>query len=211
MNTPFECRRDARIAYSVAWERQLARVEAIAAGAAPNLFWLLEHDPIYTLGRSASRAEILDATIPTIVTDRGGKVTYHGPGQLVGYVLKDLRPAIHAARAHVFRLEETVIRALAGLGVEARRESNNPGVWVAGEKIAALGVRIRHGVAYHGFSINRAPDLEAFAGIVPCGLAGRGVTSLEKLGVPVSRADLETGLLASFREVFETDWRGRTP
>ncbi|MBF0260839.1 MAG: lipoyl(octanoyl) transferase LipB [Magnetococcales bacterium] len=204
---PFEYQRDERLAYHLAWERQMARVEAIAAREAPNLFWLLEHDPIYTLGRSASPADILATTIPTRVTDRGGKVTYHGPGQLVGYVLRDLRPAIHAARAHVIKLEETVIRALAGLGVEARRESDNPGVWVAGEKIAALGVRIRHGVAYHGFSINRAPDLDAFAGIVPCGLAGRGVTSLEKLGSPVPRAELEARLVASFQEVFEAEWR----
>ncbi|MEO5345973.1 MAG: lipoyl(octanoyl) transferase LipB [Magnetococcus sp. YQC-9] len=210
LKTLFELRHDARLAYPEAWARQLERVEAIVAQEAINLFWLLEHQPVYTLGRSARPDEILDASIPRIATDRGGRVTYHGPGQLVGYVIRDLRPAIHAVRSHVFKLEETVIRTLAGLGIEAEREAHNPGVWVAGEKIAALGVRIRHGVAYHGFAINRAPDLGAFAGIVPCGLMGRGVTSLEKLGSPVTRAELEHRVVTAFEEVFAVQWRDAT-
>ncbi|NGZ07480.1 MAG: lipoyl(octanoyl) transferase LipB [Magnetococcales bacterium] len=177
-------------------------VERMVATGGPGLFWLLEHGSVYTVGRSGQHAEILDRAIPVVPTDRGGRVTWHGPGQTVGYVLIDLRPDHHAVRAHVYRLEEMVIQTLAGLGVEAERESHHPGVWVNGEKIAALGVRIRHGVAYHGFAVNRDPDLKAFAAIVPCGLSGRGVTSLARLGVTVSRTELEERLVLAFQKQF---------
>ncbi|MBF0190296.1 MAG: lipoyl(octanoyl) transferase LipB [Magnetococcales bacterium] len=203
--TPCALWRHERLDYQTAWDRQRRRVAEIVAGGASGVFWLLEHDPVYTVGRSGQWGEILDASIPVVETDRGGRVTWHGPGQTVGYVIRDLRPDIHAVRAHVDKLEETVIRTLAGWGVVAEREAKNPGVWVGGEKIAALGVRIRHGVAYHGFAINRDPDLRAYAGIVPCGLPGRGVTSLARLGIEVTRVALEARLLAVFQEVFQVE------
>ncbi|MBF0214904.1 MAG: lipoyl(octanoyl) transferase LipB [Magnetococcales bacterium] len=198
--------RHERVDYLHAWDEQRRRVERIVTEGAPGLFWLLEHDPVYTVGRSGQRGEIRNEAIPVVESDRGGRVTYHGPGQTVGYVIRDLRPNIHAVRAHVFRLEEIVIRTLAGFGLLAEREAKNPGVWVNGEKIAALGVRIRQGVAYHGFAINRAPELSAFAGIVPCGLQGRGVTSLFRLGIEVERQELERRLRSAFQDIFEAEW-----
>ncbi|MEO5334618.1 MAG: lipoyl(octanoyl) transferase LipB, partial [Magnetococcus sp. YQC-5] len=144
--------------------------------------------------------------IPVVESDRGGKVTYHGPGQLIGYVVCDLRPNTRAVREHVFKLEETVIRALDSCGVQAEREAGTPGVWVEGAKIGALGVRIRQGVAYHGFAVNRNPDLEAFSGIVPCGLSGRPVTSLARLGIDCTRRELEQKIVSAFQDVFQVTW-----
>ncbi|MEO5363234.1 MAG: lipoyl(octanoyl) transferase LipB, partial [Magnetococcus sp. DMHC-8] len=150
---------------------------------------LLEHPAVYTIGRSGHRRDVLDAAwctppVPVVETDRGGQVTCHGPGQLVVYFIRDLRPhALARVRQHVNRLEETAIRTLAALGVAARRDPSHPGVWVDNAKVAALGVRIDRGVAYHGIAINRDPDLRLFRGIVPCGLADRPVTSLAELGV----------------------------
>ncbi|MEO5350838.1 MAG: lipoyl(octanoyl) transferase LipB [Magnetococcus sp. YQC-3] len=169
---------------------------------------LLEHPSVYTVGRSGRRQEILcpegvHRSIPVCETDRGGKVTYHGPGQLVAYLIRDLRPhALASVRRHVAQLEEVAIQALAFFGVVARRDPHHPGVWVDGAKIAALGVRVCQGVAYHGIALNRDPDLRLYAGIIPCGLADRSVTSLANLGVHVSRDALEGAILSAFRVVF---------
>lgn len=197
----FEC-----LAYRAAWERQQRRVEAILAGEADNLLLVLEHPPVYTIGRSGRRAEVLDARIPVVATDRGGKVTYHGPGQMVAYVVCDLRTHPMGVRAHVDRLEGAVLLTLAGLGIKGEIERENPGVWVNGEKIAALGVRIRRGIAYHGVSLNRNPDMAAFRGIVPCGLAGRPITSLARMGVKIDRAALEARFRVAFSTVFAVQW-----
>ncbi len=169
---------------------------------------LLEHPLVYTLGRSGHRRDILDTewsqpSVPVVETDRGGQVTGHGPGQLVVYFIRDLRPhALALVRRHVTQLEETAIQTLAAFGVVAHRDPKHPGVWVGEAKIGALGVRIDRGIAYHGFALNRDPDLRLFHGIVPCGLADRRVTSLAELGVSVTRNALEAQLLLAFQTVF---------
>jgi lipoyl(octanoyl) transferase len=189
--------------YQEAWDLQKKRLAQILAGEAGNLLLLLEHPPVYTLGRSGSSAEVLTKDIPIVETDRGGKVTYHGPGQMIAYVVRDLRSNPRAVRAHVDGLERSVIKTLAGLNIEGVVERENPGVWVEGAKIAALGVRISRGVAYHGLSLNRSPDLAHFEGIIPCGLKGRPVTSLTKLGVEITRSGLEERFRVAFSGVFE--------
>lgn len=198
-----------RLAYAQALERQRALAGQVRSAGIGNHLLLLEHPPVYTIGRSGTPAEVFEAGIPVRMTDRGGRVTYHGPGQLVAYVIRDLGGPFRGVRAHVALLEETAIRTLAACGVHAGREAGNPGVWVDGAKIGALGVRVQGGVAYHGLALNRDPDLERFRGIVPCGLSDRRVTSLAGLGVAVSRAELETRFLAAFRQVFNARWTDR--
>ena len=186
-----------------------ARVAAIRAGTARELVWLVEHPPLYTAGTSADPAELLDPDrFPVFKTGRGGRFTYHGPGQRVAYVLLDLERRGRDLRGHVHRLEEWVIRTLARLGVRGERRAERIGVWVTlpdgGEaKIAAVGVRVRHWVTYHGLALNVAPDLGHFAGIVPCGLAAWPVTSLAALGLSVSLAEVDRHLRATFAEVFD--------
>ena len=203
---------DYETAFLLQKERVAAILQGVCDGAQPGMpvdqLLLLEHPSVYTIGRSGQRRDILpmegaSPPIPVIETDRGGQVTYHGPGQLIVYVICDLRPhALTSVRRHVFRLEETAIQTLAAFGVVAQRHAQHPGVWVDGAKIAALGVRIYRGVAYHGIALNRAPDLRLFRGIVPCGLARSAVTSLAKLGVSVDRSALETEVLHALRTVF---------
>ncbi|MEO5376788.1 MAG: lipoyl(octanoyl) transferase LipB [Magnetococcus sp. DMHC-6] len=194
-----------QLAYEAAWEAQKNRVADLLAGRVGQALFILEHPSVYTLGRSGSLADIRErGRIPVVVSDRGGKVTYHGPGQMVAYVIWDLRLRRHAVRQHVEMLERCVMETLADFGVSGEREVGNPGVWVAGAKIAALGVRIRQGVAYHGVAINRQPDMSHFQAIVPCGLPNREVTSLESLGVRVERAALEERFEAVFQGVFGT-------
>jgi lipoyl(octanoyl) transferase len=159
-----------------------ARVEAIRDGRAPGLVWLLEHPPVYTAGTSARAGELLHPGTAEVVRDagRGGRWTYHGPGQRVAYVVRDLRPSPDL-RAYVQSLERWVAAALALHGIEAGPRNGRVGLWTrAEEKVAALGVRVRRGVAYHGVAVNVDPDLAAFAGIVPCGLPGYGVTSVAR-------------------------------
>src|SRR5262249_29873550 len=144
---------------------------AIEAGTAPELFWLLEHPPLYTAGTSATDDEILDAHgLPVYQTGRGGRYTYHGPGQRILYAVCDLRKKDRDVRAHVWRLEEVIIRTLADFGIKGERREGRIGIWVAHdgieEKIAAIGVRIRKWIAYHGFALNLDPDLKNFQGIV---------------------------------------------
>lgn len=187
----------------------LARMEAwatdIAAGTAGELVWLLEHPPLYTAGTSADPAELLTAdALPVYETGRGGRYTYHGPGQRIGYVMADLRIRGRDVRAYVHGLEEWIIRALGDLGVRGERREGRVGIWVAdrnGEaKIAAIGVRVRRWVTYHGIAINVDPDLTRFEGIVPCGLREHGVTSLRALGGNAGMAELDAALKRHFEE-----------
>jgi lipoyl(octanoyl) transferase len=184
-----------------------ARAGAIAAGEAEEMVWLVEHPPIYTAGTSAAEADLLEARFPVFKTGRGGQFTYHGPGQRVVYLMLDLKRRKPDVRAFVRDLEEWLIRALAMLGVKGERRADRVGIWVAradgGEdKIAAIGVRIRHWVTFHGVALNVAPDLSHFSGIVPCGVRGHGVTSLAALGVSASMTEVDTALKNAFIGVF---------
>lgn len=173
------------------------RVEAVLAGQAPELVWLLEHPPVYTAGTSASDNDLVKPNkFPLVRTGRGGKITYHGPGQRVVYVVRDLRKHGKDIQAHVAWLEDWVIRVLADCGIKGERRLGRIGIWVVRqdgleEKIAALGVRVRRWIAYHGLSLNVRPDLEHYSGIVPCGIKEFGVTSLAALGVKASMADVD--------------------
>ena len=201
-----------------------AHVAAMIAGKASERVWLLEHPPIYTSGTSARPEDLLDSgRFPVYPARRGGEYTYHGPGQRVAYAMLDLDGRGRDVRAHVHRLEEWVIRALADFGVTGERRAGRVGVWVrrpekapgpdggiAEDKIAAIGVRVRRWVAFHGIAVNVEPDLEHFSGIVPCGIRGHGVTSLVDLGLPVTMADLDVALRRSFDSVFPST-RERSP
>lgn len=175
-----------------------SRAAAIWAGDAREQIWLLEHPPLYTAGTSADPAELLDPHFPVFAAGRGGRYTYHGPGQRVGYVMLNLGGRGRDVRRFVHALEGWVIDALADLGVAAWRAEGRVGIWTrdngAEAKIGAIGVRVRRWVSFHGFSINIAPDLDHFAGIVPCGLPEFPVTSLARLGVKVGMADIDNAL-----------------
>ena len=176
-----------------------ARTTAIHAGTARERVWLLEHPPLYTAGTSADPAELLDHRFPVYDAGRGGRYTYHGPGQRVAYVQLDLAKRGRDVRAFVHAIEGWVIAALADFGVTAFRADGRIGIWVIGPdgreaKIGAIGVRVRRWVTLHGLSINVAPDLAHFGGIVPCGIAQYPVTSLAALGLPVSMADVDAAL-----------------
>jgi lipoyl(octanoyl) transferase len=199
------------VAYEAAVRAMEARAEAIADGRAPELVWLLEHPPLYTAGTSARDEDLLDgARLPVFRTGRGGQFTYHGPGQRVVYVLLDLKRRNPDLRAFVAALEAWVIRALRSFAVEGERREGRVGIWVrrpdkskgAEDKIAAVGVRVRRWVTFHGFSLNVEPDLQHYDGIVPCGVRGPGITSLIDLGYPVTMDEVDAALLASFRAVF---------
>ncbi|HEY8699056.1 MAG TPA: lipoyl(octanoyl) transferase LipB [Rhizomicrobium sp.] len=183
------------------------RANAIAAGRGAERVWLVEHPPIYTAGTSADAADLLDARFPVFNTGRGGQFTYHGPGQRVAYVMLDLKRRKPDVRAFVRDLEAWLIGALATFGVKGERRADRVGIWVdrgggREDKIAAIGVRIRHWVTYHGVALNVAPDLSHFSGIVPCGVRGHGVTSLADLGIGVSMAEVDAALKLSFEKVF---------
>ncbi len=185
------------------------RVAEIRAGEAPECVWLLEHPPLYTAGTSARAEDLLDSRFPVYDAGRGGQYTYHGPGQRVAYVMLDLKQRGADVRRFVNDLEEWIIRALARFNVEGERREGRVGIWVRREggredKIAAIGVRLRRWVSYHGVSINLEPDLSHFSGIVPCGIREHGVTSLVDLGLPVTMEDLDQALMESFAEVFNT-------
>ncbi|MFO1240050.1 MAG: lipoyl(octanoyl) transferase LipB [Sphingomonadaceae bacterium] len=178
------------------------RAAAIAEGTAGEQIWLLEHPPLYTAGTSADPAELLDPRFPVFAAGRGGRYTYHGPGQRVGYVMLNLANRGRDVRRLVHALEGWVIDALAELGVTAWRAEGRVGIWTEDEgaeaKIGAIGVRVRRWVCFHGFSINVSPDLAHFAGIVPCGLPEFPVTSLARLGVDAGMAALDDALLHNF-------------
>jgi lipoyl(octanoyl) transferase len=197
-----EWKRDAApVPYRAALEAMTARNAEIAAGSARELVWLLEHPPVYTAGTSAAAAELLDPRFEVVEAGRGGRYTYHGPGQRVGYVLLDLKRRARDVRGFVSALEGWVIATLGDFGVESWRAPGRIGIWtrdVDGReaKIGAIGVRIRRWVTMHGFSVNLAPDLAHFSGIVPCGIEEFGVTSLEKLGLEVDSPAWDRALLA---------------
>ncbi len=197
---------DAPVAYPQALAAMEARAAAIADGQAGEMVWLLEHPPIYTAGTSARDQDLLDARFPVYRTGRGGQFTYHGPGQRVGYVLLDLKRRKPDVRAYVHDLEQWLIEALALFNVKGERREGRVGIWVQRgdreDKIAALGVRIKRWVTFHGVALNVEPDLSHFSGIVPCGVSAHGVTSLADLGIPVSTADVDVALKQSFRKVF---------
>jgi lipoyl(octanoyl) transferase len=183
------------------------RVAEIAEHRAPELVWLLEHPPIYTAGTSADPSDLLDARFPVFQTGRGGQFTYHGPGQRVAYVMLDLRRRKADVRGFVRGLEEWLIRTLAHFGITGERREGRVGIWVVrsdgGEdKIAAIGVRVRRWITYHGIALNVAPDLSHFSGIVPCGVRGHGVTSLAALGVHASMTHVDAALKKEFDAVF---------
>lgn len=186
------------VAYPDAVAEMEARATAIAAGEARELIWLLEHPAIYTAGTSANPAELIDARFPVFKTGRGGKYTYHGPGQRVGYALINLNKRGRDVRCYVHALEGWVIAALARLGIASHRAAGRVGIWtgdgIAEAKIAAIGVRVRKWVTLHGFAINVAPDLGNFGGIVPCGIAEYGVTSIAALGRPADFATFDLAL-----------------
>ena len=207
---------DAPVAYPEALDWMEARVEAIIAGEAEECVWLLEHPPLYTAGTSARAEDLVEpGRFPVYETRRGGQYTYHGPGQRIVYAMLDLNRRGRDVRAYVHALEDWVIRSLDEFQVRAERREGRVGVWVtrpekprlpdgspAEDKIAAIGVRIRRWVGFHGISINVDPDLSHYRGIVPCGIAEHGVTSLVDLGLPVTMADLDLALRCQFAPVF---------
>lgn len=177
------------------------RNRAIAAGTERELVWLLEHPPVYTAGTSAAAAELLDPRFEVVEAGRGGRYTYHGPGQRIGYVLLDLGKRGRDVRNFVHAVEGWVIGTLADIGVESWRAEGRIGIWTrdvdgSEAKIGAIGVRVRRWVTMHGFSVNLDPDLSHFTGIVPCGIAEYGVTSLARLGVPLAPEAWDEALLA---------------
>ena len=189
------------VPYRAALEEMNARNAAIAAGEARELIWLLEHPPVYTAGTSAAAAELLDPRFEVVEAGRGGRYTYHGPGQRVGYVLLDLKKRARDVRGFVHALEGWVIQTLDDFGVEGFRAAGRIGIWTVDAdgreaKIGAIGVRIRKWVTMHGFSVNIRPDLTHFSGIVPCGIEEFGVTSLARLGRDVDFAAWDQALLA---------------
>ena len=207
---------DTPVGYDEALAWMEARVDAIVAGRTDECVWLLEHPPLYTAGTSAKPQDLVEPErFPVFQTRRGGQYTYHGPGQRVAYVMLDLNRRGRDVRAFVRKLEQWVIATLDEFQVRAERREGRVGVWVerpekprlpdgtpAEDKIAAIGVRLRRWVSYHGISINLEPDLSHYRGIVPCGIAEHGVTSLVDLGLPVTMADLDLALRRQFEQVF---------
>jgi lipoyl(octanoyl) transferase len=195
------------VAYPRAVEFMEQRVARIADGLAAELVWLIEHPPVYTAGTSATPSDLLDSRFPVFQTGRGGQFTYHGPGQRVAYVMLDLRLRKADVRAFVRNLEEWIIRTLARFGIAGERRDGRVGIWVvrgngSEDKIAAIGVRVRRWVTFHGVALNVAPNLDHFGGIVPCGVRGHGVTSLAGLGIHTSMADVDAALRAEFENAF---------
>lgn len=201
------------VGYLEAVARMDARAAAIAGGEAAELVWLLEHPPLFTAGTGARNEDLAGSgRFPVHATGRGGRLTYHGPGQRVGYAMLDLRRRGADVRRYVLALEEWIIRTLARFDVTGERRADRIGVWVArpdkGEgcedKVAALGIRVKRWVTLHGISLNVAPDLSHYAGIMPCGVREQkwGVTSLADLGIRATMADVDAALRASFEEIF---------
>ena len=198
---------DALVPYPDAMARMDAHVDAISRGAEPERVWLLEHPPLYTAGTSAHEEDLVERDrFPVFKAGRGGQYTYHGPGQRVAYVMLDLKRRGGDVRAFVAALEQWVIDTLDQFNVKGERREDRVGVWVRRgdreDKIAAIGIRVRHWVTFHGISINVEPDLSHFGGIVPCGIREHGVTSLVDLGLPVTMADLDVALKKTFAPIF---------
>ena len=201
----------AEVPYPEALAVMRARAAAVAAGTAPEAVWLLEHPPLYTAGTSAAAGDLLaPERFPVYEAGRGGQYTYHGPGQRVAYVMLDLRERGRDVRCLVSGLEGWVIDTLAAFNIRGERREGRIGVWVRRpdkgpgreDKIAAIGVRVSRWVSFHGISINVAPDLDHFAGIVPCGISDQGVTSFEDLGHLVSMPEVDVAMKAAFERRF---------
>jgi lipoyl(octanoyl) transferase len=198
------------VPYRSALRSMEERVAAIGRGTAPERVWLLEHPPLYTAGTSAKEQDLLEPRFPVFKTGRGGQYTYHGPGQRVAYVMLDLnRRGRRDVRLFVHDLEEWLIRALARFGVQGERRKGRVGIWVKApdgreDKIAAIGVRLKQWVTYHGISLNVSPDLSHYSGIVPCGIAhdDLGVTSLARLGIGASLRETDAALKGAFVDIF---------
>lgn len=202
--------------YALGVELMEQRVAEIATGNAAECVWLVEHPPLFTAGTSAKSSDLLDAEkFPVFKTGRGGQYTYHGPGQRVAYVMLDLKRRKPDVRAFVGALENWVIRSLDGFNIKGERREDRVGVWVKRpekprladgsdreDKIAAIGIRLRRWVSYHGISINVEPELQHYSGIVPCGIAGHGITSLVDMGLPVTMNDLDDVLRHEFELIF---------
>ena len=203
---------DTPVDYEQAVAEMDARSAAVRARSAPELVWLLEHPPLYTGGTSARATDLLTPDrFPVYRTGRGGQFTYHGPGQRIVYVVLDLQARNPDIRCYVHSLEAWIIRTLARFNVTGERRDGRVGIWVRrtdrnaparDDKIAAIGVRIRRWVSLHGLSLNVAPDLEHYSGIVPCGVAEHGITSLKDLGLPVTMQEVDMALRAGFADVF---------
>ncbi len=199
---------DAPVDYPDALRFMEQRVEEIHAGSKPQLVWLLEHPPLYTAGTSARQEDLLAPNrFPVYPTGRGGQFTYHGPGQRVGYVMLDLRRRSNDVRRFVRDLEEWLIRSLAHFNLRGERREGRVGIWIARpggreDKVAALGIRVRKGISFHGVSLNVDPELDHFSGIVPCGISAFGVTSLAQLGLTATLSDVDIAMKAAFEEVF---------
>jgi lipoyl(octanoyl) transferase len=207
------CIARAPVRYDEAVAAMEARAAAVAAGNARELIWLLEHPPVYTGGTSADPAELLDPRFPVVKTGRGGRYTYHGPGQRIGYIVLDLDKRGRDVRHFVHALEGWVIATLAEIGIAAFRAPGRIGIWTMAPlptgatveaKIGAIGVRVRRWVTLHGFSVNLSPDLSHFSGIVPCGIAEYPVTSAETLGKSADMALFDAALSATFPAFLET-------
>jgi len=204
---------DALVEYERAVAEMERRVAAIRAGTAPELVWLLEHPPLYTAGTSARDADLLEpGSLPVHRTGRGGQYTYHGPGQRVAYVLLDLKRRGTDVRCFVAGLEEWMIRTLARFNVRGERRAGRVGIWIdegggRESKIAAIGVRVRQWVTYHGVALNVDPDLAHYRGIVACGIREHGVTSLAAQGIAVGMAEVDAALKASFEPAFAATCR----
>lgn len=198
------------VPYRRTWDRQRALVSDRAAGLIPDTLLLLSHPPVVTLGRGADPrhllvppAELAARGVEVVASDRGGDVTYHGPGQVVGYPIVDLTERGRDLHRYLRDLEEVLIRVLSGLGIDAGREPGLTGVWTEGGKVAAIGVRVSRWVAHHGFALNVDRDVAGFGLIVPCGIRDRGVTSIEALlGRPIERAPVLDAVESAFRDVF---------
>jgi lipoyl(octanoyl) transferase len=211
---------DSLVPYPEAVTAMEARAAAIAEGQAPEQVWLLEHPPLYTSGTSGKTEDLLDARFPLFATGRGGQVTYHGPGQRVAYVMLDLKRRRPDVRAYVASLEEWIIRTLAAFNVRGERREDRVGVWVKRpdkgqgfeDKIAAIGVRLKRWVSFHGIALNVEPELSHFSAIVPCGVVDPryGVTSLVDLGHPLTMMDVDIALRQAFEEIFGAT-RARLP
>jgi lipoyl(octanoyl) transferase len=187
-------RRLGQVEYEPTW-RAMQAFTAARAGATRDELWLLQHPPVYTLGQAGKAEHLIAPTdIPVVAIDRGGQITYHGPGQLVVYVLVDLRRRGYGIRELVTRMEQAVIDFLAAQGVTAARLPGAPGVYVDGAKIAALGLRVKQGCTYHGLALNLDMDLAPFAAINPCGYAGMRVTQCRDLGIAMPLAEAESAL-----------------
>jgi lipoyl(octanoyl) transferase len=206
---------DQPIPYPEAVATMEARVADIAAGRAGELVWLLEHPSLYTSGTSGKIADLVDPRFPIFQSGRGGQLTYHGPGQRVAYVMLDLKRRRPDVRAYVASLEEWIIHTLAAFNVRGERHEDRVGVWVARpdkgkgheDKIAAIGVRLRRWVSFHGIAINVEPELDHFQGIVACGVTDPryGVTSLADLGLTATATDVDIALRQAFEEVFQNE------